>query len=243
MTASQTGPERQPGSDGQGQQRPEYGAMRSQYPGYDPYLYGPPDDDQKNDARSGQSGTQNAAGQGRTGVGPTPGATPPPWGPWGGQPPSGQAPYGQTPYGQPPYGQPGQAPGPYGPGNGAPGQQPAGGPDGGRAHRYRNGIDLDDPRQNPLYGHWDPYAIIAFVLSLLFLTVPVLPAVMGGMAMWRTRTFRMKGFGLGLAAVIINVIATLAVLWLTFSGMSPGDLVGQMTGSGSGGGDDSSVSV
>lgn len=28
-------------------------------------------------------------------------------------------------------------------------------------------IDLDDPRQNPLYGHWDSYAILSLVFALL----------------------------------------------------------------------------
>ena len=29
-------------------------------------------------------------------------------------------------------------------------------------------IDLNDPNQNPLYGHWDSYAIISFILALFF---------------------------------------------------------------------------
>ena len=44
----------------------------------------------------------------------------------------------------------------------------------------------NDPSQNPLYGHWDSYAIISFVFAL-FLPVPVIPAVMGAIAMWRTK--------------------------------------------------------
>lgn len=98
---------------------------------------------------------------------------------------------------------------------------------GGERPRPFGGIDMDDPRQNPLYGHWDFYAILSLVFALI-LPVPVLPAVMGGVAMWRTRTFRMKGYGLALAAVIINVIYTLAVLWMTFNGLSATDLYQQM---------------
>lgn len=82
---------------------------------------------------------------------------------------------------------------------------------------YYNGIDLNDPSQNPLYGHWDSYAIIAFVLALFF-PVPVLSALMGIVAMWRTRTFHMKGFGLAVAAVILNVLYTLAVIWMALNG-------------------------
>ena len=47
-------------------------------------------------------------------------------------------------------------------------------------------INPNDPSQNPLYGHWDSYAIISFVFAL-FLPVPVIPAVMGAIAMWRTK--------------------------------------------------------
>lgn len=82
---------------------------------------------------------------------------------------------------------------------------------------YYHGIDLNDPNQNPLYGHWDSYAIISFILALFF-PVPVLSALMGAVAMWRTRTFHMKGFGLAVAAVVINVLYTIAVIWMAFNG-------------------------
>ena len=49
------------------------------------------------------------------------------------------------------------------------GQQPNGQP---HQPHYYHGIDLNDPNQNPLYGHWDSYAIISFILALFF-PVPV----------------------------------------------------------------------
>ena len=113
-----------------------------------------------------------------------------------------------------------QAGQPYGqqpawPGNQQPyGQQPNGQP---HQSHYYHGIDLNDPNQNPLYGHWDSYAIISFILALFF-PVPVLSALMGAVAMWRTRTFHMKGFGLAVAAVVINVLYTIAVIWMAFNG-------------------------
>lgn len=107
---------------------------------------------------------------------------------------------------------------------------------------YYNGIDLNDPNQNPLYGHWDSYAIISFVLAMFF-PVPVLSALMGGVAMWRTRTFHMKGFGLALAAVVINVFYTLAVIWMALNGYDAmtlyQDILQQFTGSGTGPSSDS----
>lgn len=111
-----------------------------------------------------------------------------------------------------------------------------------RQPHYYNGIDLNDPNQNPLYGHWDSYAIISFVLAMFF-PVPVLSALMGGVAMWRTRTFHMKGFGLALAAVIINVFYTLAVIWMALNGYDAmtlyQDILQQFTGSGTGPSSDS----
>ena len=112
-----------------------------------------------------------------------------------------------------------QAGQPYGQQPAWPGNQQAGGWPYGQPHQphYYHGIDLNDPNQNPLYGHWDSYAIISFILALFF-PVPVLSALMGAVAMWRTRTFHMKGFGLAVAAVVINVLYTIAVIWMAFNG-------------------------
>lgn len=168
-------------------QRPEYGAMRGDYPGCNPYPYGAPDP-------AGQPVRQ-------------------PDGQFGGQ-------FGGQPAGQP--------------ANMRFGQPPQNGRQLSRMSR-RYGIDLDDPRQNPLYGHWDPYAVIAFVVALLFSNMPILPAVIGALAMWRTRTFHMKGFGLALAAVIVNVLTSLVVLWAAYNGMSLTDMALQLYGLDGGG--------
>ena len=191
--------------------RPEYGAMRSDYPAYNPYVFGAPDptpqeSQQGADPRQGTSGAQSGTAQSG----------------YNQQQPYGQPSYGQSGWQQPQSGQPFQQQPQNGQRNGA--QRPPS-----RASR-RYGIDLDDPRQNPLYGHWDPYAIIALVVSLLFSNMPILPAVIGVLAMWRTKTFRMKGFGLALAAVMINVVTSLLVLWAMYNGMSLTDLVLQMYG-------------
>ncbi|MBW3089333.1 hypothetical protein [Bifidobacterium miconisargentati] len=233
-------------------QQPEYGAMRSQYgPNYNPYIYGAPD--------TSSSQSANGANDG-TGAPGTAGAQPQ----TGWQQPNGM-PYGQggQPWqsGQPSGQQNGQQGGQFGPGY-WPGSYPgiqgqpyqgqfqqnsnANGQTGPRGqHRpphFYNGINLDDPSQNPLYGHWDSYAIIAFVLALFF-PVPVLSALMGGVAMWRTRTFHMKGFGLAVAAVIINILYTIAVIWMALNGVDAStlyqealqQLMGGMGGSGSSG--------
>ena len=174
---------------------PEYGALASQFPpDYDPYLYGRPDPPSAPENPDG-SGVQGAV----HGL-HAPGFLHP-----GGAQSSGGAPHSGSnpPTGHPvPTGQPVQA------GQNAPGYQP----------RIVHGIDVNDPNQNPLYGRWDMYAIMSLAFAILM--VPVLPTIMGAMAMWRTKTFHMRGFWLGLAAVIINIAASLFSMWLMSRGIA-----------------------
>lgn len=140
-----------------------------------------------------------------------------------------QYPAGYDPY---VYGRPEAERSEPAPENGPSGPQamPDRGPETGeRGPQPFHGIDMDDPRQNPLYGHWDFYAILSLVFALL-MPVPVLPAIMGGVAMWRTKNFRMKGYGLALAAVIINALYTVATIWLMINGLSAMDLYQQLLG-------------
>ena len=66
----------------------------------------------------------------------------------------------------------GPAPAQGGPDQGGPRREPP---------RYFNGIDLNDPQQNPIYGHWDFYAIFSFIFALVS-SFPVLPALIGCLA-------------------------------------------------------------
>lgn len=249
-----------------GDGQPEYGAMAGQYPGWNPYLYGAPEPEGQGQngqpgqpaapaqpVSSSQAATPSQPGQTSAPIPQYPPVTP-------GQPMPGQNGYGngygygygapvspQNPYGQPygapqnPYVQPGypQAGQPQ-PGYGQPGwqQQPGYGQPGQRQPRIVFNVDVNDPNQNPLYGRWDLYAVIALVFTVL-MPVPVLPALMGGMSMWRTRTFHMKGFWVALVAVILNVIYTIAFLWFMVNGMSTdvyGQLMNGLTGGGTGDG-------
>ena len=169
----------------------------------------------------GQSGQGNQSGQGsQYGPAGQPGAS---------VPARPNQPYNPYPYGAP---QPSPAPGR----SGQPGQQF----NGTQVGPLHFNIDLNDPNQNPMYGRWDFYGIMALVFTVLW-PVPVIPALMGAMSMWRTRTFHMKGFWFGLIAVILNVIYTVVLLWLTFSGYNPTNLMQMLAnlgaGAGSGGGD------
>ena len=208
----------------------DYGAMRSQFgPNYNPYLYGAPDPDPKDangDAAQGAQGAQGVPGNPQGGQQYYPGGYPGAQG----QPytPAGNPVGNQNPYAQP---------------NGVNGNGVNGNPNrpaDGHTPRYIYGVDVNDPNQNPLYGRWDPYAIIAFVFALIF-SVPLLPAIMGCASMWRTRTFHMKGRGFAIAAVIINLITTGVQVWMWMHGISMDDLYAQvlnmygLNGSGSGG--------
>ena len=108
-----------------------------------------------------------------------------------------------------------------------PPQAPGATQQGSKYPRYVNGIDMEDPNQNIFYGRWDAGAIIAFVFAL-FLPVPIMPAILGALSMRRTRIMRMKGYGLALAAVIINVLYTIAFVWLMINGVSMDDVMNQM---------------
>lgn len=190
-------------------------------PGFNPYPYGAPEPEQPTQPQPGNAYPQ--PGNGYPGNYGQPG-------------PQQFGPQQLAPQ-QPGYGG-------YGNGHGQfPGQAPAAD---GHMPRYKFGIDVNDPRQNPLYGRWDLYAVLSFVFAVIF-PLPVVPALMGALAMWRTRTFHMKGFPLALAAVIINVLFTIGYVWLIVNGL-PTDmtqLLGNLSGGGSGGngGGDGSVAV
>ena len=104
-----------------------------------------------------------------------------------------------------------------------------------------HGVDLADPRQNPLYGRWDSYAVLALVFALV--GVPVLPAVMGGISLWRTRRFHMKGFGLAVAAIVVTVLITAVDLWMVMNGVSAETLLQWATGQSSSGTPGDSISA
>ncbi|WEV66693.1 hypothetical protein OZX72_05315 [Bifidobacterium sp. ESL0769] len=215
---------------------PEYGAMASQFPPqYNPYVYGKPEEKPKNqnqqnpqmNAQGGQpnqqmgSGYGNAAGtyQGNQGFRSNT--------PYGGPNRSSNN-YGNNPNNSNnPFDQPYNN-GPAMPGApGTPGYQPD----------IRNGIDMNDPAQNPLKGHWDPWAIISIVL--LFLPImPFLPAITGAVSMWRTKKYHMKGFWAATVCMVLGVITTVFSFWLFSKGINVNELSQQLMnqyGSGSGG--------
>ncbi|WP_314688226.1 hypothetical protein [uncultured Bifidobacterium sp.] len=104
-----------------------------------------------------------------------------------------------------------------------------------------HGVDLADPGQNPLYGRWDSYAVLALVFA--FVGVPVLPAVMGGISLWRTRRFHMRGFGLAVAAIVVSLLITAVDVWMVKNGISIDMLIQWATGQSSSGTSGSSISA
>lgn len=200
MTDSQNHPADQSAQPQYGQRRqPEYGAMSDQYPaGYDPYVYGRPDPQPPQDGEA-SSQQPNAPVQQFS--------APSQNGPSQGWPVPGPG----VPVGGGPatYGNAGQPASPQ------------------HTPRYVHGIDVNDPNRNPLYGRWDPLAIVSLVCALFF-PLPLLPAIMGAVSMRRTRLFHMKGFWLAFAAVFINVFFTIMEIWLAINGLSMVDYYQQM---------------
>ncbi|KFI60961.1 hypothetical protein BCUN_0937 [Bifidobacterium cuniculi] len=88
-------------------------------------------------------------------------------------------------------------------------------------------IDPDDPQRNPFYGRWDGWAVISFLMAL-FIPCPILPAVLGAISMRRTKVLHMKGRGLAIAAVAINVLYSLVVFYCMAKGITMDQLLGQM---------------
>lgn len=88
-------------------------------------------------------------------------------------------------------------------------------------------IDPNDPQRNPFYGRWDGWAVISFLMAL-FIPCPILPAVLGAISMRRTRVLHMKGRGLAIAAVVINILYSLVVFYCMAKGITMDQLLGQM---------------
>lgn len=79
------------------------------------------------------------------------------------------------------------------------------------------------PAAEPYLRALDFYAIFSFIFALVS-SFPVLPALIGCLAIWRTRRFHTRGRGLAIAAVVINVLTTIIVIWMTMHGISMDDM-------------------
>ncbi|MFT8703819.1 DUF4190 domain-containing protein [Bifidobacterium aquikefiricola] len=182
--------------------QPQYGAMASQYPGWNPYVYGGPEPSQQektgDDTSQGQQQHQGAwAGN-----------------PFAGSPQAVGGNDGLSGSNSPDARQqasPSSASSPYGNAGNV-----------NRRHMYPT-IDPNDPNQNPLYGRWDPYAVLSFVLALFF-PFPFMPAIMGAISVYRTRFFHMKGKGLAIAAIVINLLYSALMVWMWFNHINANQL-------------------
>lgn len=222
-----------PDPDIPGTDKPLYGQMLSQYPGYNPYIFGGPDSSQqppKEEAGAGEGGENpfsDAYGaQGQPGAGRAPGQNPqnfanPPQNQQQSQQYSGQNPYGA----QAPFGGQGS---PYGVGYGQTSQNPYPG---------KQEINTADPRQNPYYGKIDGFAVISFVASILGIWLVGLP--MGIFSLIRVKELHTRGRGLAIAAIVISCLYIVLDIALFFMGITDQQIVGWLTqklglGSGSG---------
>lgn len=167
--------------------QPEYGQMAAAYPGYNPYIYGEPEqsasdqhaqqDAQRDDTRQSarhalrfgasaqhSARSQSAAEQNRT---------------------SGR--------------------------NSARGSR--------SSIADKLPFDPDDPQENPMYGSWDAAAIIAFASALF--AIPIVPLILGAIAIYRDKILHMRGRGLAIAAIIISLIYSALAVYFAVSGIDP----------------------
>ena len=201
-------------ADGNGSARPAYGAMQSDYPGWNPYLYGAPDASQSGSAANAAANNAAAGPNAQGAYGANPSG-------------SGTNGYGPNGYGANGYGANGYGSNGYGRGGNPNAGNRQGMGDGSRA----NGTDqddgnimwtpygplnLDDPKQNPWYGKWDSLAIVAFISTFF---IPFVGLVLGCFSMHRTRVFHMKGRGLAIASIVISVALIILEFYLVRSGI------------------------
>ncbi|MCI1636698.1 MAG: hypothetical protein LKI30_01140 [Bifidobacterium crudilactis] len=182
---------------------PEYGALKSQYPGWNPYVYGQPEPERK-DAETQQHAT---SANPFTGL----------------HRPSGT--------GESSNGASSQQAGSNHPGFNPASLNPGGGQSrmsGGKGQpRFLGGVNLDDPNQNPMYGRWDPYAVISFI-TVFFMALPIFPLIIGIIAIYRTTVFHMKGRGLAIAAVVIAIIELITLAVMMYFGISTDELISML---------------
>lgn len=190
--------------------RPEYGGLASDYPGWDPYVYGAPEKERKTHHLSNRT-TQYGAGGAASGANQDKGrdegrengeanpGTPPVTGPW--DPAFWQG------AGQDSAGGPGGAGGSGG--RGAQGGMPS---DPWGMYDFK----ADDPRRNPVYNAWDPMAIVAIFFAFL---MPYIGLPLGLISLYRTNALHMRGKGLAVASIIVSVLLIAFSVYLVNSGM------------------------
>ncbi|MCI1935782.1 MAG: DUF4190 domain-containing protein [Bifidobacteriaceae bacterium] len=181
-------------------QKPEYGQLSSQFPGWDPYIYGKPEPEApRGDAAGDGRGNQSSGNQNQ-----------------------------QNRQNQPLSRQPQQGFGPQNGTQGTSRGSGTNGNGNGNGPRFQfQQIDPNDPRQNPYYGHWDSMAIVAFVTSFF---IPLFPLFLGWMSLRRTKVLHMKGRGLAIAAMVISVILLILEFMVMFTGDSSLNMLMQQLG-------------
>lgn len=187
------------GAGSPGRSRPAYGAMQSDYPGWNPYVYGGPDAKPQESADGkgrGSAAAQQLRQPGGAGAYGGPGMD-------GARPGDGQGGgYGDA-----------RVPGRQ---DGRSGLNGASGGDGDNIMWTPYGsVNLDDPAQNPWYGRWDSLSVVAFITAFL---MPFVGLVLGLFSMHRTRVFHMKGRGLAIASVVVSVALLVFEFYLVRSG-------------------------
>ncbi|MFD0705239.1 hypothetical protein ACFQY8_05720 [Alloscardovia venturai] len=168
-----------------------YGRMASEFPGWDPYVYGKPEKREKPQERKNPKRIQVIAMPPMSGGGTG----------------AGKNPQGTQSEDQPKNGGEREQNSPFVDENGNPVNLPF----------HFEPFDPDDPQKNPLYGKWDFYAFVAFILAFTPYTA-VLALFIGWLSVVRTTKFHMKGRWLAILAVIFSLAVIALVVYLMATG-------------------------
>lgn len=161
--------------------QPEYGQMAAAYPGYNPYIYGAPEEKSKK-----QSVQQHAEQEQHYRM---------------------SQPFGALKHRQGAHTHSAQS------------QQQVQRSDRRPSVADHLPFNPDDPKENPVYGSWDVAAIIAFICAIF--AIPIVPLVLGGIAIYRDKILHLRGRGLAIAAVVLSLISTAFSIYFVISGVDP----------------------
>lgn len=89
-------------------------------------------------------------------------------------------------------------------------------------------FDPDDPKKNPAYGRWDFYAIIAFIGSF-FTQTTLLALFLAIMSLNRTKILHMKGRTLAIIAIILCVLQIILFAYIVATGMTELEFLNMVT--------------
>ncbi|WP_018143034.1 hypothetical protein [Alloscardovia criceti] len=85
-------------------------------------------------------------------------------------------------------------------------------------------FDPNDPKKNPMYNRWDFYAIIAFI-GAFFAQTTLLSLFLAFLSLRRTKALHMKGRTLAIIAIVLCVLQIALYAYLVYAGMTEAEFL------------------